>query len=372
MSIESPRVADLYTNISMSKARVNGVPPDDRSMAEQLLATDIRGLMQSFSLVGIDLDNPVAQNALVTAVGGNSGVRAYPVDIPQSENLQRRLESFIEFMKPANYVVLTKDTIQSWNMNTQETSKPTGVIIYLSDLYGYKDADSVVQNVIANNISMVGMTWVVDHPVFGCAQRSTDTEFDTGLTDEGNSLVEKLMTLDQPMIFDLAHLSDKSMNDALDVVKQLRSAGRLNNKGIIYSHGGARELYPGHESWRVSQNIKDAVLQRLADLSLKGFPVLAQVMQWKGSFAAPESWESMPDFKQLLLRHVLHMQNFGLPVSLTSDWSINPAYRNQFITMNGPLGQLELFEYLKSEKDLEFATNVVKNNAHNFVTQVFS
>lgn len=373
MPKERPRIADLYTNLYISRDRVIGIPPETRSIAEQLLAKDIGIFMQYFSLVGIDLDSHVAQNALVNAVGGDTRIKNYPSGMPQTDSVQSRLTSFIEFMGSTNYVLLSKENFHNWNTMTQDKNKPVGVILYLSDLYKYKNTDEVIEDITNNNISMVEFTWVVNHPVFGCAQRSTDTQFDTGLTKEGKILVEKLLTLpNQPIIIDLAHLSDKSMHDLLSIFEYIEHSREFRNKGLIYSHGGARELYPGYKSGISSQNIKDSVLKRLAELSVKNVPVLVQVMPWKGTYASSENWESIADFKQLLLQHVLHMQRFGLPVALTSDWSINPSYRNQFITSNGPLGQMELFDYLKSKMGSEFAIDVVKNNAHDFIKQVFS
>jgi membrane dipeptidase len=79
----------------------------------------------------------------------------------------------------------------------------------------------------------------------GWADSANDDPQHDGLTDFGKDVVREMQRIG--MLVDLAHVSEATMNDALDVAKA----------PVMFSHSGARGVVD------VSRNVPDAVLRRV-------------------------------------------------------------------------------------------------------------
>lgn len=372
------KVIDLYAQIP-SRGSVAQYPIKDLNPTERMLLEDPVLFMNGFDILGFNLTGNKSSNDLVDRVGSNPSAVDYPQDLRSTViNTETWVRPKPDFLQNVPHTVLNSESFSEWHQqatNGKGDGKfPLGVLHYFSEIYQYRgdQIDRLLNDISSNQISMLALTWLVNHPDFGCAQRVSNTKLDTGLTPVGKVLIDKIFKLDQPMIVDLAHLSLKSINDILDIAEKTAADVQLAHKGIVFSHGGVRDIYPGKDTVADSQNITADLLKRMGKLE-GNIPVLAQVMQWKGTYAAQKDWQEMTseDFYELELRHIDKITQCGIPAAVTSDWTLNPHYRDQFITSDGPYGLFALRGFLKEKRGDVFAEEVTRLNVLNFLRKVF-
>lgn len=376
MSKERFRIGDLYPGLPYQRIFDRFPPETTFNDAEEEYRENTREWLMHFCVLGVDITPGIVMEEVIKRAGPNKSIADLPEELKNGTSIEpskRPLPEFLETCKDIT-VILNRETYPAWRQTINEEKHPVGLVPTLSNTYDYKgQIKPLLADLEMNGIVILGLSWVVDSP-FACAQRRSGTPDDTGLTPVGKELIHRLINdFPNPIAVDLAHLSHESMRQVIEIFDNY--SANLQGKGIIYSHGAVWDIYPGNYEEAAKgfgqQNIPIAILQELARLNER-IPVLVQIMPWKGSFANQDHWGKITqkEFFELQLQHAQTVMDCNVPVAFTSDWSLHPLYRNQFINPFGPLGLLELREFVRGKNE-EMAKRCFRNNQLTFLDGLF-
>ena len=207
-------------------------------------------------------------------------------DLPEPKAVQATLEQ-IDVTKRliARY---PKDLMLALNADDVEKAWKQGKIASLMGMEGGGSIGSSL-GVLRQMYDLGARYMTLTHyKTLGWADSATDDPQHGGLTDFGKDVVREMQRIG--MLVDLAHVSEGTMNDALDVAKA----------PVIFSHSGSRAI-DGH-----ARNVPDSVLTRLAAnggiVMVVALPdyVSQKVLVWDSLHNAEEArlkalWRGQPD-----------------------------------------------------------------------------
>jgi len=380
MSKERFRIGDLYPGLPYKRSFDRFPPETTFNDAEKEYRENTREWLMHFYVLGVDITPGIVMEEVIKRAGRNMSIVDLPEELKNGTSIEpskRPLPEFLETCKDIT-VILNRETYPAWRQTINKEKHPVGLVPTLSNTYDYKgQIKPLLADLEMNGIVILGLSWVVDS-LFACAQRRSGTPEDTGLTDAGKELIHYLIeNFPNPIAVDLAHLSHESMRQVIEIFDNY--SANLQGKGIIYSHGAVWDIYPGNYEEAAKgfgqQNIPIAILQELARLNQKKrIPVLVQIMPWKGSFANRDNWDKITQegFFELQLQHAETVMKYGVPVAFTSDWSLHPFYRHQFINPFGPLGLQKLREFVINKKNEKMAKEWFRDNQLKFLNGLFA
>ncbi|MGQ4834233.1 MAG: dipeptidase [Candidatus Asgardarchaeia archaeon] len=118
----------------------------------------------------------------------------------------------------------------------------TGFLYHLEGVYGVSSIDDF-EALYNLGIRSFSLTWNISNE-YGC---SCKDKKDLGLTSRGEDIIN--FALDKNMLIDLAHLSEKTALDILDIA----------DKNVFVSHTGLRPLTD------ITRNVSEKVIERVVD-----------------------------------------------------------------------------------------------------------
>ena len=192
----------------------------------------------------ISMENNHDQWDLITLL---SAIQNWPVET-QDSRLQRalyqaeKLRNSSTASQAALRLIKTRTDLEDLLNARNQGQKVIGALLSLEGAHALEGDPANINVLFDAGFRMLGLVHLMDNDMAGSAHGVRKH----GLTDKGRQLVERALSLG--MVIDLAHASEQTINDVL----------QMSNQPVVASHGGVRATCD------TARNLEDRHIQAIA------------------------------------------------------------------------------------------------------------